>query len=259
MTQKTILEVRDLNKAFGAVVAAADINIEVTEGEIIAIIGANGAGKTTFVNMVTGYLTPTTGTIRFLGQDITGRAPAAVCKAGLTRSFQVAQLFPGLTVMENMLVAFASLRIGTASFFTPLNNAAARKTALGVLSTFGIDPHADAPVSALAQGVRKLLDISMAMISGPSLLMLDEPTSGVAVDEKFPLMETVMAGVRQTDATIMFIEHDMEIVTRYASRVIAFYEGTIIADGPVAQVLDDERVRKYIVGQIQAAATADSP
>lgn len=253
---KPILQVHDLNKTFGAVVAAANINIEVREGEVIAIIGSNGAGKTTFVNMVTGYLKPTTGKIDFLGKNITGQAPRTVCKSGLSRSFQVAQLFPSLTVLENMLVAFAALRVSAASFFVPLNNAHARTVAQQVLETFGIAEHANDPVNALAQGVRKLLDISMAMISKPSLLLLDEPTSGVAVDEKFPLMETVMAGVRSTGATVMFIEHDMEIVTRYANRVIAFYEGTIIADGPVAQVLADERVRRHIVGEIQGAVHA---
>lgn len=251
-----ILKVTNLNRSFGAVVAASNINVELNKGEVVAVIGSNGAGKTTFVNMVTGYLKPSSGSVRFLDNEITGMAPRDICKSGLSRSFQVAQLFPSLTVIENMLVAFSSLRVNFTSFFRPLDNKTSRAEALQVLSNFGIEDHAESIVSTLPQGVRKLLDISMAMISKPSLLLLDEPTSGVAVEEKFPLMETVMNGVRKTDSTVMFIEHDMEIVTNYASRVIAFYDGQIIADDSVDHVLQDERVRKYIVGEIQEKTLA---
>lgn len=253
-----ILQAENLNKRFGAVVAAANINISVSSGEIVAIIGANGAGKTTFVNMVTGYLKPSSGTVRFMGEDITGRTPRQVCRSGLSRSFQVAQLFPDLTVLENMMVAAAALRLSAASFFRPLDRQASRQAALDLLENFDIADFSEVPASILSQGARKLLDISMALISSPSMLLLDEPTSGVAVDEKFPLMETVMKGIRQAGATVMFIEHDMEIVSHYASRVIAFYEGGIIADGDVKSVLADERVRKYIVGQVQQSAIAEA-
>lgn len=251
---KPILKVSNLNKSFGAVVAASNINVELNNGEVIAVIGSNGAGKTTFVNMVTGYLNPSSGSVVFMGTDITGMTPREICKSGLSRSFQVAQLFPSLTVIENMLVAFSSLRVNISSFFRRLDNKSSRAEALKILNNFGIEDHAESLVSTLPQGVRKLLDISMAMISKPSLLLLDEPTSGVAVEEKFPLMETVMNGVRKTDSTIMFIEHDMEIVANYASRALAFYDGQIIADSSVDKVLNDERVRKYIVGEIQSKA-----
>lgn len=249
-----ILHVENLNKQFGAVVAASNINVSVSAGEVVAIIGANGAGKTTFVNMVTGYMAPSSGSIHFMGKNVSGRSPREVCKAGLSRSFQVAQLFPSLTVLENMMVAAASLQLGPSSFFAPLASRAARNKALQVLDSFGVSQFADSPANVLAQGVRKLLDISMALVSGPSMLLLDEPTSGVAVDEKFPLMESVMNGVKHTGATVMFVEHDMEIVSHYATRVIAFYQGEIIADGSVKQVLADERVQQYIVGRVQETA-----
>ncbi|WP_269495941.1 ABC transporter ATP-binding protein [Castellaniella sp. S9] len=251
-----ILQVSNLNRTFGAVIAASDINLSIFDQETVAIIGSNGAGKTTFVNMVSGYLKPSSGIIQFKEQDITGLPPRGVCKAGLCRSFQVAQLFPALTVLENMMIAFAMLHVGYSSFFNALDNRTSRSQSLEVLKNFGIADHADAKVGALAQGVRKLLDISMAMVSRPALLLLDEPTSGVAIDEKFALMEAVMTGVRESGAAVMFIEHDMEIVSRYANRTIAFYEGTVIADGATPAVLSDERVRKFIVGEIQEAAIA---
>jgi branched-chain amino acid transport system ATP-binding protein len=256
---KPVLQVSELNKSFGAVVAAANINVTIHEKEVVAVIGSNGAGKTTFVNMVTGYLEPSGGRIQFRGRDITGRAPREVSRAGICRSFQVAQLFPDLTVLENMMLAFAALQIGPASFLQPLHGAAARTRSMEVLSDFGIEGHAHAQVGSLAQGVRKLLDIAMAMVSRPALLLLDEPTSGVAIEEKFGLMDTVMAGVRRSESAVMFIEHDMEIVSRYASRVIAFYDGRIIADGPTEVALADTQVRQYVIGEsVETAAAGGS-
>ncbi|MCL2871779.1 MAG: ABC transporter ATP-binding protein [Betaproteobacteria bacterium] len=255
---KPILEVSDLNKSFGAVTAAADINVTIHENEMVAVIGSNGAGKTTFVNMVTGYLKPTSGRIQFCGKDIAGRAPREISRSGICRSFQVAQLFPEMTILEHMMLAFAALQVGLKNYFYPLHSQAAETRALEVLGDFGIAGHANARVGALAQGVRKLLDIAIAMVSRPQLLLLDEPTSGVAIEEKFALMETVMGGVRQTKAAVMFIEHDMEIVSQYARRVIAFYEGRIIANGPTKEVLAHAQVREFIIGEIQEAAIVAS-
>lgn len=250
-----VLETRDLNKTFGAVTAATDVNVSIDRDEVVAVIGANGAGKTTFVNMVTGYLRPTSGTILFQGQDITGKPPRQLSRLGICRSFQIAQLFQELTALENMMLASAAMRIGPASFLRPLHNAAARRQALEILDTFRIAEHAHAQVRTLAQGVRKLLDIAMAMVERPALLLLDEPTSGVAIDEKFALMDTVMAGVRETfGSTILFIEHDTEIVSRYASRVIAFYSGTVLIDAAPDVALADPQVRQYIVGSIHTGA-----
>jgi branched-chain amino acid transport system ATP-binding protein len=243
-----ILEVVGLAKSFGAVTAASNINVNVHEGEIVGVIGANGAGKTTFINMVTGYLKPSTGTIRFRGRDITGLPPRQVVRAGVCRSFQVSQLFRELTVLDNMLIAFGMLRAERLSWLTPLATPERERDARAVLARYTIENHAASLIATLPQGVRKLLDIAMATVSSPALLLLDEPTSGVAVEEKFPLMDTVMAQVAAAKAAALFVEHDMEIVERYASRVIAFYDGRILADGRVAQVLADPEVRKYVIG-----------
>ncbi|MGH8699290.1 MAG: ABC transporter ATP-binding protein [Burkholderiales bacterium] len=243
-----ILEARALSKSFGAVVAAAGINVKVGEREIVGVIGANGAGKTTFINMVTGYLPPTSGTIRFRGDDITGLPPRQVVRAGVCRSFQVSQLFRDLSVLENMLIALGMLREGRLSWLAPLHTDERERQAGEALARYRIEEHAAAQVATLPQGVRKLLDIAMATVSTPALLLLDEPTSGVAVEEKFGLMDTVMAPVLASGAACLFVEHDMEIVERYARRVIAFYEGRILADGPAQQVLADAEVRQYVIG-----------
>jgi branched-chain amino acid transport system ATP-binding protein len=243
-----ILEAKGLSKSFGAVTAARDINITVHEGEIVGVIGSNGAGKTTFINMVTGYLKPTAGTITFRGNDITGLLPRQVVRTGVCRSFQVSQLFRELTVLEHMLVAIGMLRAHRLSWFAPLHSPSHDAHAREMLTRYTIEPHAGAVVSTLPQGVRKLLDIAMATVAEPALLLLDEPTSGVAIEEKFPLMQTVMGQISTSKATCLFVEHDMEIVERYAQRVIAFYEGRVLADGPVKNVLANDEVRKYVIG-----------
>jgi len=247
---KPLLQVRNLTKSFGAVVAAADINVDIDKGEMVAVIGANGAGKTTFVNMVTGYLPPSGGSIVFSGQDLSGLPPRQISKVGICRSFQVAQLFTEMTVLENVMLSLEARRFSLATFLAPLHKPDTHERAMEVLREFRIDQYADARVDELAQGVRKLLDISMAMVGRPELLLLDEPTSGVAIEEKFDLMDTVMDGVRQSGAAVIFIEHDMDIVRRYADRVIAFYAGQIIADGPTEEALAKDDVRQFVVGEV---------
>jgi branched-chain amino acid transport system ATP-binding protein len=244
----SILETRGLAKSFGAITAAADINVTINEKEIVGVIGSNGAGKTTFINMVTGYLKPSEGSILFRGRDITGLAPRQVTRAGICRSFQVAQLFPELTTLENMLVAHSMLSKKRLGMQSPLKTRASIETAMEALAGYGIETYANALVATLPQGVRKLLDIAMALVGAPDLLLLDEPTSGVAIEEKFALMDTVMDAVHRSGAASLFVEHDMEIVSRYATRVIAFYDGHVIADGPTKEALEDPKVKEYIVG-----------
>lgn len=244
-----LLQTKRLTKNFGALVAAKDLNIKVHHNEMIAVIGANGAGKTTFINMVTGYLPPTSGRILFRDRDITSWHSRRITKLGIGRSFQLVQLFSELTVLENMLIAFSMASQGRLKFLKPLRNRESEERSMQVLEDFNIQEYAHAPVSVLAQGVRKLLDIAMAMVSNPAMLLLDEPTSGVAVEEKFPLMDAVMAGIANSGSTVLFVEHDMEIVTRYAQRVIAFYDGCVIADAPAQEAMAEPEVRELIIGE----------
>ncbi|HZW11842.1 MAG TPA: ABC transporter ATP-binding protein [Noviherbaspirillum sp.] len=243
-----ILETIDLQRTFGAVVAARDINVRINKGEVVGVIGSNGAGKTTFINMVTGYLPPSSGKILFEGQLIVGRASRDITRMGMARSFQVAQLFPQLTVLDNVLVALVAAESPRPSMFAGYDNPTRRKRALEILDEFGVANYANALVSAVPQGARKLIDIAMALVSNPRMLLLDEPTSGVSVEEKFPLMDTVMAAVKHHGTTVLFVEHDMDIVARYVSRILAFYSGEIIADGTPMDVLSNERVQELVIG-----------
>ena len=243
-----LLQTRDLAKNFGAVTAAADINVDINAGEIVGVIGSNGAGKTTFINMVTGYLEPSAGQILFDGESVIGRKPREVMRAGMCRSFQVAQLFPELSVLENVMIAIGMAESKTLSFLSPLKNANRQKKAQGILEEYDIVQYINETVSTLPQGVRKLLDIAMAMISNPKILLLDEPTSGVAIEDKFDLMNTVMAAVKKSGAAVLFVEHDMDVIARYSTRVLAFYDGRVLSDGPTLDVMRDENVQKLVVG-----------
>lgn len=248
-----ILETRGLSKQFGAVTAAKELNIRINKGEIVGVIGSNGAGKTTFINMVTGYLPPTSGEILMNGRNIRGLAPRAITRRGLARSFQVAQLFPELSVLDNLVIALAAAESARPSFLRPLRTRARIARAEEILEEFKVAAYRDAPVTAVPQGSRKLVDIAMAMIGSPEMLLLDEPTSGVSVDEKGDLMDTVMAAVRNHGLTVLFVEHDMDVVRRYVSRILAFYSGEIIADGPPDAVLADAQVRELVTGHADPA------
>ena len=245
-----LLEAREVAKRFGAVVAAAELNVRVRAGERVSLIGSNGAGKTTFVNMITGYLKPDDGHIRLDGRDITALHPRAIVQLGVARSFQIPQLFGELTVLDNMLVAGAC-HDAHLSFRQPARHDAAVARAESLLQRFVLGEHRDRRVVELPGGVRKLLDIAMALTVRPKLLLLDEPTSGVSAEEKFPMMDTVMAALgSERDTTVLFVEHDMDIVERYADRVIAFYSGRIIADDVPAVALATDDVRRYVTGEL---------
>jgi branched-chain amino acid transport system ATP-binding protein len=246
-----ILSVRDLEKTFGSIVAARDITLDVPAEQTVGIIGANGAGKTTFINMITGHLRPSKGTIRFGEHDITGRPSREITRLGVSRSFQVAQIFPSLTVFENMCAAAAVAGaaggiLGHA--LAPLRTPARTAQAEAALELFRIAGYRDVRAATLPQGVRKLLDIAMAVVGSPRVVLLDEPTSGISIQDKFGIMEVVMSALKSRRLTVLFVEHDMEIVERYADRVLAFYDGTVIADGPPAAALADARVQTLICG-----------
>ena len=247
-----LLDARGLQKRFGAVVAASDVNIAVQTGERVSLIGSNGAGKTTFVNMVTGYLKPDEGRITLDGQDITPLAPRAITHLGVARSFQIPQLYGALSALDNMLVANAC-HDRRLSFWQPARRPEAIARADQLLQRFGLIEHRDRRVSELPGGVRKLLDIAMALTGHPKLLLLDEPTSGVSAEEKFPMMATIMDALGQeVNTTVLFVEHDMDIVERHASRVIAFYAGRVIADDTPAVALATDDVRRYVTGELLA-------
>jgi branched-chain amino acid transport system ATP-binding protein len=253
-----ILETEGLTKTFGAVTAASNIGVSVQEDTIVGLIGGNGAGKTTFINLVTGHLRPTAGSIHFDGQEITGLSPRRLTRLGVCRSFQIPQVFDSLTTRENLLVGLSVVALGKRAFAggSALEGRAPEDVADEMLERFALAPYRAAPASELPEGVRKLLDIAMALAVKPRLLLLDEPTSGVSAQEKFAIMDLVLGAIRAERVTVLFVEHDMEVVRRYTQRVLAFYDGKIIADGQPTAVLDDPAVRKYVVGERLAAPVA---
>jgi branched-chain amino acid transport system ATP-binding protein len=245
----TLLLAEGVHKRFGAVVAAADVSVAVAAGERVSLIGSNGAGKTTLVNMITGYLKPDAGRIVLDGRDVTALDPRAITRLGVARSFQIPQLYGDLSVLDNMLVANAC-HSPSLSFWQPAHRPEAIERAGRLLERFRLTEHRDRRVAGLPGGVRKLLDIAMALTGSPRLLLLDEPTSGVSAEEKFPMMDMIMTALDHEATCVLFVEHDMEIVARYASRVVAFYAGRIVADGTPMEALATADVRRYVTGEL---------
>lgn len=252
-----LLETRDLQLAFGAVVVADHIDFTLEAGERLAVIGQNGAGKTTFINMTTGYLRPNAGEITYEGRRITGMPPRAIVKLGIARSFQLPQLFLEHTVEQNVALAVAS-RDGIWSPLAPLLRPGYRQEARDLLDRFGLADIADARADALNEGARKLADIAMAVALRPRLLLMDEPTSGVAASEKMGVVETLARVLREAKVTAVFVEHDMDVVERFADRVAVWSQGRIVALGPPAEVLADPAVQREVIG-IERHPTQEAP
>jgi branched-chain amino acid transport system ATP-binding protein len=250
MSDERILGVVDVHKSFGMVTAAEDVSIEIRSGELVGIVGANGSGKTTFLNIVTGYLKPDRGQVFFLGEDRTGLPPRALTKLGIARSFQIPQLYTNLTVLESVLLSLAAEAGKGTGFWRPLYRGSWMQPGLQVLERFGLGAYAHRLASELPEGGRKLLDIALSFALKPKLLLMDEPTSGVSIEDKFQVMDTLMKVVQESRLTTVFVEHDMEVVQRYSRRVIAFDNGRVIADGEPARVLADADVRRAVLGRV---------
>lgn len=242
-----LLETKGLNLSFGGVVAADNIDFSLHPGERLAVIGQNGAGKTTFINICTGFLKPQSGQVLFDGVNITHLEPRHIVRLGLGRSFQLPQLFLDHSVRQCLEIAAAG-RAKRLSLFTPLSDAVDRHEIDDTLSLVRLSARADELASALPEGQRKLLDVAMALMLRPKLMIMDEPTSGVASDDKMALMDTVMQALRERQVTSWFVEHDIDIVSRYATRVAAWIAGRVAADGPPAEVLSDPKIKREVLG-----------
>lgn len=247
MADALALEVKGLNKKFGSVVAAKNIDLQFPAGEVVSIIGTNGAGKTTFINMVTGYVKPDAGVVRMFGTEITGWPPRKIVSAGLGRSFQIPQLFEELTVWENLMTAAVVGDEGT-SLFAPAVRPEHEQACSHFLEKLGLMSYSDMLPHSLAGGTRKLLDILMALVRRPKILLLDEPTSGVSEQEKNGLMEKVLQAVDGESMTTILVEHDMDVVRMFSSRVLAFVAGEVAADGAPDEVFSNQVVIEYVTG-----------
>ena len=242
-----LIRTEGLSLAFGGVVAADGIDFELQDGERLAVIGANGAGKTTFINICTGFIKPTAGRVLFAGRDITGMEPRRIVRLGIGRSFQLPQLFLEHSVRQCLELAAVG-SAGKLSWLTPLGSSANARAVDRTLDLVGLREREHDAASSLPEGQRKLLDVAMALMLEPKLLIMDEPTSGVASEDKHGLMATIMTALDERNVTSWFVEHDVDIVMRYATRVAAWISGKIAADGEPVDVMSDPRVKREVLG-----------
>jgi branched-chain amino acid transport system ATP-binding protein len=243
----SVLKVSKLSKAFGGVQAVAGVSFEVAAGELLAMIGPNGAGKTTCFNMVNGQLAPDAGTIEFEGRSLVGLAPREIWRLGVGRTFQITATFGSMTVRENVQMALLSRERRLASVFSSAARSCVQE-ADGLLERVGMSEQASRACAVLAYGDLKRVELAMALANRPRLLLMDEPTAGMAPRERNSLMHLAAELARGSGIAVLFTEHDMDVVFTHADRVIVLAEGVLIAQGTPAQVRADERVRSVYLG-----------
>ena len=246
-----MLSTKNLNKSFGSLVVAQDIALELPQGKRYALIGPNGAGKTTLMNLITGMLRPDAGQIFLGGEEITALRPDTRVKRGLARTFQINTLFPQLSALESVTLAVLERDGHTHNWWRGLPRfSAAIDEAQGILDSLKVP--ATRETRELAHGQQRLLEIALALASRPKVLLLDEPAAGVPKDESAALFDAIDGLSREL--TILFIEHDMDVVFRFASRIIVMVGGRILVEGPPDEIARDERVREVYLGKTRLAA-----
>jgi branched-chain amino acid transport system ATP-binding protein len=245
--QDSLLQVSGLGKSFGGNRAVDGIGFAVAQGELLALIGPNGAGKSTTFNMVNGQLRADSGSIRLAGQELLGRKPREIWKLGVGRTFQIAETFASLTVIENVQMALLS---ADARLYALWRRAAAyrRDDAMELLRQVGMAAQAERPCSVLAYGDVKRVELAIALANAPKLLLMDEPTAGMAPQERNALMALTKRLVVERGLAVLFTEHSMDVVFAYADRLIVLARGRLIAAGPPAQIRDDPQVQAVYFG-----------
>ncbi|TMB15361.1 MAG: ABC transporter ATP-binding protein [Deltaproteobacteria bacterium] len=242
-----------LTKYFGDTHAVDKVDFVIGEGEVVALIGSNGAGKTSLVNLISGLLQPDSGRIVFRGEEITRQPVQDRIKAGIARSFQIVNLFDELTVVDNVALSIFAREGKTRWFFTLADHyGAIWEEAHDVLRQFGLDLKAKQLAGGISQGERKLLDVAVAYALKPQLLFLDEPTSGVSTREKAPIMDVISSIVRSHRITAVVIEHDMDIIFKYSDRIVVMHQGVILASGSPEEIRSNESVKDAVFGPTHA-------
>ena len=245
-----MLEVRDVTKSFDGFLAVSDVSFTVPQGSISAIIGPNGAGKTTLFNLITGHLRPTEGRVVFKGRDVTGIAPHDLCRLGMGRSFQRTNIFPKLTVFENVQAAFVSHRGRGWNLLAPVERLYRDETA-ALLDAVGLLDRAGEVSGYLSHGAQKQLELGIALALEPELLLLDEPTAGMSATETHEAIALIERMARERHLTLLFTEHDMAVVFSISHRITVLHQGKVIADGPPEDVRRDPEVRRVYLGEKQ--------
>ncbi len=254
----TLLNVQHLHKAFGGNQAVNDVSFSLQAGELLALIGPNGAGKSTTFNLVNGQLTPDSGSITLDGVSLLGRKPHALWRMGVSRTFQIAQTFGSLTVAENVQMALLS---SDGQWLSPWRRAThyRRADALRLLEHVQLDTQAHRPCRALAYGDVKRLELAMALANEPRLLLMDEPTAGMAPDERHALMALTRSLVTRRGVAVLFTEHSMDVVFEHADRVLVMARGALIAQGTPAQVQANPQVQAVYFGSGKTFGGSVSP
>jgi len=249
-----MLKVENLVKSFGGVAATRDVTLDFPDGSLTAVIGPNGAGKTTLFNLITGHLKPDSGRILLDGENIAGLMPAQIVRKGLGRAFQVASIFPSLTVLEAMTAAVLSHRAENGSMFRRFPTAAAQAKAMEHLDLLGLADVGGLLSRNLSHGDQKLLDIGLALALEPKVLLLDEPTAGMGPEERWAMIEKVQALWRLGGMTLVFIEHDMDIVFKIAQTVRVLRYGAVLAEGTPDEIRSNEAVIDAYLGRAEEHA-----
>ena len=242
-----LLDVSNLSKSFGGVQAVAGVSFQVEPGELVALIGPNGAGKSTCFNLLNGQLEPDGGRVQLAGRDITGRAPREIWRLGVGRTFQVTATYGSMTVLENVQMVLLSHARRLLGLWRPAADLF-RDQAMSVLERVGIADRAQQQCSLLAYGDLKRVELAMALASAPRLLLMDEPTAGMAPAERDVLMALTAVLTREQGVGVLFTEHSMDVVFTYARRVLVMARGRIIAGGTPAAVREDPEVQAVYLG-----------
>ena len=247
MSTVPLLAVTGLSKSFGGVRAVRDVSFALAAGEMLALIGPNGAGKTTCFNMVGGQLAPDAGSVSLAGQELIGMKPESIWRQGVGRTFQIAETFASLTVVENVQMALLSHAGRVRGFWRPARPQF-RAEAIALLESVGMAAQAERATSVLAYGDVKRVELAIALAHKPRLLLMDEPTAGMAPRERNELMTLARRLAREQAIGVLFTEHSMDVVFAHADRIVVLARGELIAEGSPAAVRDDARVREVYFG-----------
>lgn len=242
-----MLEVSGISKSFGGFRAVSSVSLNVDTRQIAAVIGPNGAGKSTLFNLITGHLRPDTGSVQFDGRDITGAPPHRICRMGIGRSFQRTNIFPRLTVFENLQAAFI-VHHGRGGNFWTRAEALYRDETAALLASIGLAGQDGTIAGTLSYGNQKQLELGLALASSPAVLLLDEPTAGMSATETRETIRLLERIAAERGLTLLFTEHDMEVVFSIAQKIAVLHQGRIIADGRPEEVRSDPEVRRVYLG-----------